>query len=117
MKHLVALNKYFWKYKWLLLLGIVFIILSNYFRILSPQITKYVLNIVEHSLKKENIASENSTANYDALVKECFIEKLEVSSLTNKILVCGIILLVLALISGFFMFLMRQTIIVMSRHI
>ena len=34
-----------------------------------------------------------------------------------KIFVCGIILLGLALISGFFMFLMRQTIIVMSRHI
>ena len=117
MKHLAALNKYFWKYRWLFLLGIVFIILSNYFRILSPQVTKYVLNIVEHSLKKENIATANSTANYDPLVKEFFIQKLEASSLKNKILVCGIILLVLALISGFFMFLMRQTIIVMSRHI
>lgn len=117
MKHLAALNKYFWKYKWLFLLGIVFIILSNYFRILSPQVTKYVLNIVEHSLKEENIAAANSTARYDPLVKEFFIEKLEASSLKNKILVCGIILLVLALISGFFMFLMRQTIIVMSRHI
>ena len=46
-----------------------------------------------------------------------FIENLASTTLKNKIFVCGITLLVLALISGFFMFLMRQTIIVMSRHI
>ena len=117
MKHLAALNKYFWKYKWLFLLGIVFIILSNYFRILSPQVTKYVLNTVEHSLKKETASSSNATVNYDPLVKKLFIQNLAASSLKSKIFVCGIILLILALISGFFMFLMRQTIIVMSRHI
>src|SRR4029079_1346749 len=39
------------------------------------------------------------------------------STFKTKILYSGLILLVLALISGFFMFLMRQTIIVMSRHI
>ena len=117
MKHLAALNKYFWKYRWLFLLGIIFIILSNYFRILSPQVTKYVLNTVEHSLKKENTVTSNTTVNYDPLVKKLFIQNLAASSLKSKIFVCGIILLVLALISGFFMFLMRQTIIVMSRHI
>ena len=117
MKHLAALNKYFWKYKWLFLLGIVFIILSNYFRILSPQVTKYVLNTVEHSLKQDNRSTANTTVNYDPLVQKLFIQNLQPASLKNKIFVCGIILLVLALISGFFMFLMRQTIIVMSRHI
>src|SRR5690606_17594468 len=35
----------------------------------------------------------------------------------RKILVAGILLLITAIISGLFMFLMRQTIIVMSRHI
>ena len=35
MKHLSALNKYFWKYRWRLTLGILFIVLSNYFRILA----------------------------------------------------------------------------------
>src|SRR4029079_10065260 len=39
------------------------------------------------------------------------------STFKTKILYSGLVLLVLALISGFFMFLMRQTIIVMSRHI
>lgn len=101
-------------------MGIVFIILSNYFRILSPQVTKYVLNTVEHSLKKDNTAAITSAkANYDPLVQKLFIQNLEKksSTLKNKIFVCGVTLLVLALISGLFMFLMRQTIIVMSRHI
>lgn len=100
-------------------MGIIFIILSNYFRILSPQVTKYVLNTVEYSLKSSSSSDgdRQTIANYDPLVKNLFIQRLEASSLKNKIFVCGIILLVLALVSGFFMFLMRQTIIVMSRHI
>lgn len=117
MKHLAALNKYFIQYKWHFLLGIIFIILSNYFRILSPQVTKYVLNTVAGSLQKNSTAVTSTTVNYDPLVKKLFINSLASASLKNKIFVSGIILLALALISGFFMFLMRQTIIVMSRHI
>ena len=120
MKHLFTLNKYFWKYKWLFLLGIVFIVLSNYFRILAPQVTKYVLNTVEISLKQEPTRADKVVrTNYDPIVKDLFIKKLDNPHTTfkTKILYSGIILLVLALISGFFMFLMRQTIIVMSRHI
>src|SRR5258708_30367204 len=47
LKHLRAVNKYFWKYRWRFLLGILFIVLSNYFRILSPQVTGYIVNSVE----------------------------------------------------------------------
>ena len=119
MKALQSLNKYFWKYKWLFILGTVFIVLSNYFRILSPQVTKYVLNTVEISLKHNdpNVIPKN-TVHYDPLV-EVFVSQLskDDSSYKTKVLYSGIILLVLALISGLFMFLMRQTIIVMSRHI
>ena len=99
-------------------MGVVFIVLSNYFRILSPQLTKYVLNTVEHTLKGD-IAKPTIKSNYDPLVHKYFIQRLERSnpSFKERILVSGIVLLVLALISGFFMFLMRQTIIVMSRHI
>ena len=120
MKHLSSLNKYFWKYKWLFLMGMVFIILSNYFRILAPQVTKYVLNTVEISLKQETTTTDLKVkTNYDPIVKKLFINQLDDghASFKKKILYSGIILLVLALISGFFMFLMRQTIIVMSRHI
>jgi ATP-binding cassette, subfamily B, multidrug efflux pump len=120
MKHLKSLNKYFWKYRWLFMLGIVFVVLTNYFRILAPQITGYVLNTVVHAIKKDGAGKQIQQAageekNYDFLVKKVivFFE----NHPDNKILLAGITLLILAIISGFFMFLMRQTIIVMSRHI
>ena len=115
MKHLRTLRKYFWKYRWRFLLGILFVVLTNYFRILAPQLTGYVVNTVVHSVKKGQAVSIHTESNYDVLVKT-IIGWFGQSS-HNKILLAGITLLVLALISGFFMFLMRQTIIVMSRHI
>jgi len=119
MKSLQSLNKYFWKFRWLFFLGMVFIVISNYFRILAPQVTKYVLNTVEISLSHNNAAViKKNAAHYDPLVN-LFIQKLnkDDASYKTKILYSGITLLILALISGLFMFLMRQTIIVMSRHI
>jgi ATP-binding cassette subfamily B multidrug efflux pump len=116
---LVSLNKYFWRYKWHFLLGMIFIVLSNYFRILAPQVTKYVLNTVEISLeKKQTTADAAAKTHYDPLVR-IFVNDMTKTDATfgRRVLYSGIILLVLALIGGFFMFLMRQTIIVMSRHI
>jgi ATP-binding cassette, subfamily B, multidrug efflux pump len=118
MKHLKSLNKYFWKYRWLFMLGIVFVVLTNYFRILAPQITRYVVNTVVHTVKGEKEVTANAgeaEKNYDFLVRKVivFFEGHQ----DNKILLAGITLLILAIISGIFMFLMRQTIIVMSRHI
>ncbi len=122
MLHLKSVNKYFWKYKTRLLLGFVFIILSNYFRILTPQISGYVVDKVEHSISEhsgnKNIQQKDRKAKYDVLVVQ-FINTIESSntSFGENVILCGITLLILALIGGFFMFLMRQTIIVMSRHI
>ncbi|HVS96704.1 MAG TPA: ABC transporter ATP-binding protein [Puia sp.] len=120
MKHLRAVNKYFWKYRWRFLLGLVFIILSNYFRILTPQVTGYVVNSVEAELRQHTHTAGPSqdTTNYDILVRK-FIRGMDVrhSSFGQKVVICGVTLLVLALVSGGFLFLMRQTIIVMSRHI
>src|SRR5438067_5802924 len=116
MKHLATLNKYFWKYRYRFLLGIVFIVVSNYFRILAPQVTGYVVDAVEKHLP--GYKPRHTFVKYDPLVKK-FIDYTETShfSFGDKIALCGITLLVLALLGGFFMFLMRQTIIVMSRHI
>ena len=58
MKHLKAVNKYFWKYRMRFLWGLVFIILSNYFRILTPQVTGYVVNSVEKELR-DSLASKS----------------------------------------------------------
>ena len=118
MKHLSSLNKYFWKYRWHFMLGFVFVVLTNYFRILSPQLTGYVVNTVVQSIKSSGVtetAIKKSEKNYDFVVRKV-IERFEAKP-ANKILYTGITLFIIAIISGFFMFLMRQTIIVMSRHI
>lgn len=108
-----------WKYRWHLLFGMIFIVASNYFRILAPQVTKYVLNTVVTSLHEGNaLDNAKATTHYDPLVS-VFINSMnnDNAPFKTKIFYSGIILLVIAVISGLFMFLMRQTIIVMSRHI
>ena len=119
MTQLSTLNKYFWKYRRMFLLGIVFVILTNYFRILAPQITGYVVNTVVLTIKSTTANKEvltRSHETYDIIVRNV-LTSFDAQPFKNKILFAGLILLVLALISGLFMFLMRQTIIVMSRHI
>ena len=119
MKYLSSLNHFFWKYKLRLLLGVAFIVLSNYFRILSPQLTGYVVNTI---VQKVDVATNHSVVKpagqkeYDFVVHK-IITTLDAQTFSQKFLWCGITLLLLAVISGIFMFLMRQTIIVMSRLI
>lgn len=117
MTQLSTLNKYFKKYKYSFFLGILFVILTNYFRILSPQLTGYVVNSVVTVLNGKNAPVDTSHLyNYDFTVRK-IIDFFNKESFQARILYTGLILMVIALISGFFMFLMRQTIIVMSRHI
>lgn len=116
MPQLSSLNKYFWKYRWLLLLGIVFVVLTNYFRIIAPQITGHVVNTVVEAVQKNGQATVADTSGYDVLARRV-IHWFKEEPYEKKILYAGAILILLAVISGFFMFLMRQTIIVMSRHI
>jgi ATP-binding cassette subfamily B protein len=122
LNHLKAVNKYFWKYRWRLALGIVFIIISNYFGILAPQVTGYVVDKVSERINlitdTRPPAVRASKGVVDPLVK-WFTDTFHFYQLPfgKLILYTGIILMVLALLRGFFMFLMRQTIIVMSRHI
>lgn len=126
MKHLKRLNPLFWKYRWRLFLGIAFIILSNYFRILTPQITGYVIDNVQLQIVKDKQQSEavllekdiaRKQQRYDLLIRRVTAKISSwPQSLWTKVMWCGITLMLLALFSGLFMFLMRQTIIVMSRH-
>lgn len=95
-------------------IGILFIIISNYFGILSPQVTGFVIDFVQRNLQGNQQTTNSS--NYDILVKK-FIEWIHNLKGANVVAICGVTILVLALLRGFFMFLMRQTIIVMSRHI
>lgn len=119
MTHLSSLNKYFWKYRWRFFLGFIFVILTNYFRILSPQLTGHIVNTVIYAIKAKAGAPSpqiSDAGNYDASVR-LLINAFQSLSFGKQVLFTGITLILLALISGFFMFLMRQTIIVMSRYI
>ena len=118
MKHLKHLGKYFWKYKVRLSVGIFFILISNYFGVLAPQVTGFIIDFVQRSLELPGYRPKTRAANYDLLVQK-FIEKLESAQLNvaDIVAISGITILVLALLRGLFMFFMRQTIIVMSRHI
>lgn len=97
-------------------IGIIFIIISNYFGVLAPQITGFIIDFVQRTLPGYTAHSTRTT--YDISVKKFigFIEGLHYTNI-QVVVLCGIVILVLALLRGFFMFLMRQTIIVMSRHI
>ena len=116
MRHLRVLNKYFWKYRYRLALGIIFVVTSNYFAILAPQVTGYVFDLLRNYLNAGVPSAPHQ--DYDWLVN-LIIGWIghKYTSYGNVIALCCITILTLALISGLFMFLMRQTIIVMSRHI
>ncbi|MBI3139901.1 MAG: ABC transporter ATP-binding protein [Sphingobacteriales bacterium] len=118
MRQLRALNKYFWKYRLRLGGGILFVFLSNYFNVLSPQVTGFVIDFVQRSLRLPGYKPPDKQPDYDVLVDK-FIATVDRSdySIGKVVAFCGITILLLALLRGFFLFLMRQTIIVMSRYI
>lgn len=95
MKDLKKLNKYFVKYKYHFLGGILITVASQIFTVFTPQ---YVANAI-NGLQQFNENTLSATQVKDLLLHN--------------------ILLIFAttLIAGFLTFLMRQTIIVMSRHV
>ena len=115
MKELSALNVFFWKYRFRFFTGIVLVIATNYLAVLSPQITGYVVSLVQSKILGGNIVNH---PNQDFIV--AIIAKFSANnnfSFSALITFCSITILGLAIIRSVFMFFMRQTIIVMSRHI
>ncbi|MEP6645813.1 MAG: ABC transporter ATP-binding protein [Saprospiraceae bacterium] len=104
MHHLKDLHKYFWKYKYHFLLGIIFVAAGNYFRAWQPQVVREALDYVLAQLKLYNAADPSG--------KEVILH-----TLSGALLKFGGLVLLLAFIMGIFMYFMRQTIIVMSRLI
>lgn len=94
----------------------LFVILSNYFAVLAPQITGFVVNQVQQQLPG---AKPSSVKNTDDGLVTLFIQWVSSSEFSFGWLVaiCSITILLLAILRGVLMFFMRQTIIVMSRHI
>ena len=95
MKDLQKLNKYFVKYKYRFLIGIAITIASQIFTVLTPQYVGDAITTLQNFLQNELTAEATK------------------QSLWNKIL----LIVGTTLLAGFLTFLMRQTIIVMSRHI
>ena len=105
MKELSHLNKYLLKYKYRLLLGLLFIILSNFFKIVPAVIVRRAINLVEDNIELYK------------LFEGLDLQERIYGIFSDSILVYGVAILALALIAGFFTFLTRQTIIVVSRLI
>lgn len=105
MRELSYLNKYLVKYKHYLILGTVFLIISNLFAIIPAQVVRYAFDLV-----KENIEVYQLYHNF-ALQESIF------DMFAHSILVYGLIILAMAILRGIFLFLVRQTIIAMSRYI
>ena len=104
MKNLRVLFKFFVQYKWHFLLGIVFVAASNYFRAWQPQVIREAL---DHVFDQVKLYQASDVAGKESILNE----------IGPSLLYFGGIVVLLAFIMGVFMYLMRQTIIVMSRLI
>lgn len=105
MKELAYLNKFFWKYKWRCFWGVLFIIISNYFRVLQPQMVRYALDLVVANLSLNQL--------YEGFA----VQEVLYGEIGSTLLLFAGLVILFALLMGIFMFFMRQTLIVMSRLI
>ena len=99
------INKYFYKYRWRMIPGVVFVAVSNYFGVLPAQVIRIAFDLV-----RENITMYQLFAGFER-------QELIYSLFGYSLFLFGALVLTLSLIRGLFLFLMRQTIILTSRHI
>jgi ATP-binding cassette, subfamily B, multidrug efflux pump len=105
MKELAYLNKYLIKYKWHLLLGTLFVIISNLFQIVPAQLVRSSLDLVVENIRvykaMEGIALQDNFFKVFAF----------------GILIYAGLIVLMAFLRGVFLYFVRQTLIVMSRLI
>ncbi|MBP7511636.1 MAG: ABC transporter ATP-binding protein [Bacteroidia bacterium] len=102
MKALRHLNKYFYRYRVRLLLGILFVAASNLFAIFPAQMVREAIDLIKLNLTQITNGNEQNAS----VLKE---------SLSKSVLYFTFLVILFAVARGVFMYLMRQTIIVMSR--
>jgi ATP-binding cassette subfamily B protein len=105
VKSLLYLNKYFYKYRFRLGLGVLFVAISNFFGIVPAQLIRLALD-----------QSADLISYYEELSWFSYSSEFRKLISVNLLVFVGLVLL-MALLKGFFMFLMRQTIIIVSRFI
>jgi ATP-binding cassette, subfamily B, multidrug efflux pump len=105
MKELSYLNKYLAKYKWYMILGTLFVIVTNIFQIVPAQLVRNSLDLVIENIRVYNAMNGMETQQdfFDVFSK-------------GIVLYAGLIVL-MALLRGLFLYFVRQTLIVMSRLI
>ncbi len=96
MKELQYLNKYFVKYKYSFLLGIFITIVAQIFSLFTPKLISKSFTIIEAFAKDQSVSKE--------IIKQELIWNI-------------LLIIATTIVAGFLTFLMRQTLIVMSRHI
>ncbi|MCW8311598.1 ABC transporter ATP-binding protein [Sphingobacterium thalpophilum] len=105
MKDLAYLNKYFYKYRWKLVPGVIFVIISNYFGVLPAKVIREAFDLVQENIYLYRL--------FDGFDRQELIYQVFGTSL----LFFGFVVLLLSLLRGIFLFFMRQTIILTSRYI
>lgn len=105
LKHLSSLNKYFVKYRGRLVLGLFFVTIANLLAVVGPVIVRMLLDDMQSNINSYRLIANSSLS---PMMQEIIY---------STVLYGGLALLGLALLRGVFMFLMRQTLIVMSRYI
>lgn len=105
MKDLAHLNKYLLKYKYHVILGTFFIVISNLFGVIPAVVVRHSFDLIQGSFQVYN--------GFDGFD----LQKNTYDLFASSILIFGVVILASAILKGIFMFFMRQTIIVMSRLI
>jgi ATP-binding cassette, subfamily B, multidrug efflux pump len=103
MKELKYLNKYLLKYKWHLILGLVFVIISNLFKIYPAQMVRYSIDLVVDNIRVYRSFTGSEIQNDFFTI------------FARGILLYAVLILAMALLHGVFLYFVRQTLIVMSR--
>jgi ATP-binding cassette subfamily B protein len=130
MRALQALNPYFARYRGRLLLGVLFVALSSLFSVVAPQVVRGAFDLIAAGIEQRELPIEQrhiavpeqlqSWLGWTGLDLQGWLSgPLDDASINSKVmsfaaLYAGIFI-AFTLLQGFFMFLMRQTIIVMSR--
>ena len=105
MRELRYLNKFFLKYKYRMLAGILFVIIANIFMVLQPIFIRIAVDVVAGKAEAYRLFGGLQVAD---VVR---------GDTLRLLLVYSALILGFAILQGLFMFFMRQTLIVMSRMI
>src|SRR5437667_11255714 len=99
LRSLKTLTSYFKRYRKLFLWGTFFVFLSNLFAVIPGQLVRHAFDELLASIR-------TSSAGHSTF-----------EAVRNIVLFYAGLVILMSILKGFFMFLMRQTMIVMSRHI